>query len=111
MPKKRKNYLAPKNKKELIKYINEKGVADIVCTSTLSEGMPWFGIEIITKDEKKFSFTQDVKIEFGEIVVDDFSTGNGIHVIDLGKTFDAQSYYKDFKEPKWKLEIDPDVDF
>jgi len=97
-----KSYVVPKNKKQLIEYINEVGIEDIFCTTILQDG-PHFGVEILTKDKKCFSITQDVNVTFGEMVVEDFSTGNGYSVLSLGKHFNPKKYSYNLDSP-WVIE-------
>lgn len=82
---KKNNYLVPTSKKELLKYINEKGISDLICVSSNdpSNNLVFFGLEIHTKDNKIFSITQELinAPKFGPMRVEDFSTG-----IDKGDT-------------------------
>jgi hypothetical protein len=102
---KKNNYLVPTNKKELLKYINEKGISDLICVSSNdpSSNLVFFGLEIHTKDDKVFSITQELinAPKFGPMRVEDFSTGNGYDVISLGTTFNHKTYK--YKAAGWSI--------
>lgn len=100
------NYLVPTNKKELLKYINEKGIADLICVSSNDPGnnLTFFGLEIHTKDNKVFAITQEIinAPKLGPMRVEDFSTGNGYDVISLGTAFNHKTYK--YKTPSWSID-------
>lgn len=110
---KKKKYVIPETKKELIAAINEKGIADIICTSEILEGFNGevlFSLEIRTKDEKIFHFGQSVVMRpvFGRMEVLDMSTGNCHDVeVNMGKGFDSKTY--NYPDTPWSLEVDEDA--
>lgn len=98
-------YVVPKDKKQMIEYINEAGIEDIICTSNILDGELTFSLEIRTKDQKIFHFGQDVvvKLHLPNMEVLDMSTGN-CHTIPakMGKGFDASTYNYNVDSP-WEL--------
>jgi len=108
--KKLKKYVVPETKKELIAAINEKGIADIICTSQILDGEVLFSLEIRTKDEKIFHFGQNVVMRpvFGRMEVLDMSTGNCHDVeVNMGKGFDSKTYK--YPNTPWSLEASEDA--
>lgn len=111
-PKKQKmknnEYVVPKNKKQLIQYINEAGVKDIICMSSIDEGFISVGFEIITKDNKSFYIGQDVVLNptLSHVEVLDTSTGDCYPIeVNMGKEFNSKEYK--YKIPAaWSLKID-----
>lgn len=101
----RDSYVVPKNKKQLLEYINEAGIEDIICTSSIIDGRIVFGFEIRTKDDKSFNFGQDLILRpyFDHVEVLDMSTGDCHEVdVNLGKEFD-NTKYKHMHPATWTL--------
>lgn len=98
------NYIVPSNKKQLIEYINEAGISDIICSSSDLDNCVQFGIELQTKDDKSFFFIQDLetRFKFKNMEVLDFSTGNGYDVpVNLGSVFNPKKYK--YRDNSWSL--------
>lgn len=107
---KKKKYVIPETKKELIAAINKKGIADILCTSQILDGEVFFSLEIRTKDEKVFHFGQSVSVRpvFSPMEILDMTTGNCHEIeVDMGKGFDSKTYV--YPNTPWSLEVDEDV--
>lgn len=99
------NYIVPRNKKQLIQYINQAGVEDIICTSSILDGQVTFGLEIRTKDKKSFNFGQNLffKPVLEPVEILDMSTGDCAELdVNLGKEFDPKTY--DYQlPPAWSF--------
>lgn len=107
---KKKKYVIPETKKELISAINKKGIADILCTSQILDGEVMFSLEIRTKDEKVFHFGQSVGMRpiFDSMEILDMTTGNCYEIeADMGKGFDSKTY--NYPDTPWSLEVDEDA--
>jgi hypothetical protein len=104
---KKKKYTVPQNKKEMIKAINEKGIQDIICMSTIDEGRIEVSFEIRTKDKKCFNIGQEVVIRpvLAHVEVLDCSTGNCYEIeTNMGSAFDHKKYDYNADSP-WEIEI------
>lgn len=104
---KKKKYTVPENKKELIKAINEKGIQDIICMSTIDEGRVYVSFEIQTKDKKSFNIGQEVFLKpvLTSVEVLDCSTGNCYEIeTGMGNLFDHKNYKYNTDSP-WEVEI------